>query len=393
MGASISVVSNPQTVANAIFTSGVSVTSASWNAGFSENAVGTFTNGPLGVASGGILTTGGSKDAAEYQAYSLNIENGAGASQSYCGEGSLDAAVLSVDIEVQQGFNGVEVEFVLASEEYSYQHADPIGIYLDGEQFALNPDGSRITAKSYYLSSERAIVNPHQFLNYPSWSTYAASSKPLIMGIAAAPGAHTMVFAICDTVDGQHDSALFVRAKGCKDCVADVKIHYLTQTTTAASTFTSTIEPISASAGTVLIGVTADPTTTATSSEAPTTTSSELPTTATSTEASTSTSMEYSSTSTQDSIGSTAASTTSTETSTESSTASESSTVSTTDSIVSTTTTSTDSSVTTATSSDYSSSISIQTFTTTTSQVTTVSTIDSTMTTLTTSRRGPCRPA
>ncbi|RSM06752.1 hypothetical protein CEP52_005590 [Fusarium oligoseptatum] len=390
MGASISVVSNPQTVANAIFTSGVSVTSASWNAGFSENAVGTFTNGPLGVASGGILTTGGSKDAAEYQAYSLNIENGAGASQSYCGENSLDAAVLSVDIEVQQGFNGVEVEFVLASEEYSYQHADPIGIYLDGEQFALNPDGSRITAKSYYLSSERAIVNPHQFLNYPSWSTYAASSKPLIMGIAAAPGAHTMVFAICDTVDGQHDSALFVRAKGCKDCVADVKIHYLTQTTTAASTFTSTIEPISASAGTVLIGVTADPTTTATSSEAPTTTSSELSTTATSTEASTSASTEYSSTSTLDSI------TSSTEVSTESSaittTASESSTLSTTDSMVSASTISTDSSVT-ATSSDYSSSISIQTFTTTTSQVTTMSTIDSTMTTLTTSRRGPCRPA
>ncbi|RMJ13887.1 hypothetical protein CDV36_006446 [Fusarium kuroshium] len=390
MGASISVVSNPQTVANAIFTSGVSVTSASWNAGFSENAVGTFTNGPLGVASGGILTTGGSKDAAEYQAYSLNIENGAGSSQSYCGENSLDAAVLSVDIEVQQGFNGVEVEFVLASEEYSYQHADPIGIYLDGEQFALNPDGSRITAKSYYLSSERAIVNPHQFLNYPSWSTYAASSKPLIMGIAAAPGAHTMVFAICDTVDGQHDSALFVRAKGCKDCVADVKIHYLTQTTTAASTFTSTIEPISASAGTVLIGVTADPTTTATSSEAPTTTSSELSTTATSTEASTSASTEYSSTSTLDSI------TSSTEVSTESSaittTASESSTLSTTDSMVSASTISTDSSVT-ATSSDYSSSISIQTFTTTTSQVTTMSTIDSTMTTLTTSRRGPCRPA
>ncbi|RTE80282.1 hypothetical protein BHE90_005210 [Fusarium euwallaceae] len=390
MGASISVVSNPQTVANAIFTSGVSVTSASWNAGFSENAVGTFTNGPLGVASGGILTTGGSKDAAEYQAYSLNIENGAGASQSYCGENSLDAAVLSVDIEIQQGFNGVEVEFVLASEEFSYQHADPIGIYLDGEQFALNPDGSRITAKSYYLSSERAIVNPHQFLNYPSWSTYAASSKPLIMGIAAAPGAHTMVFAICDTVDGQHDSALFVRAKGCKDCVADVKIHYLTQTTTAASTFTSTIEPISASAGTVLIGVTADPTTTATSSEAPTTTSSELSTTATSTEASTSASTEYSSTSTLDSI------TSSTEVSTESSaittTASESSTLSTTDSMVSTSTISTDSSVT-ATSSDYSSSVSIQTFTTTTSQVTTMSTIDSTMTTLTTSRRGPCRPA
>ncbi|KAL2678468.1 hypothetical protein Neosp_009214 [[Neocosmospora] mangrovei] len=377
MGASISVVSNPETVANAIFTSGVSVTSASWNTGFSENAVGTFTNGPLGVASGGILTTGGSKDAAAYQAYSVNIENGAGASQTYCGGDSLDAAVLSVDIEVEQGFNGVEVEFVFASEEYSYQHADPIGIYLDGEQFALNPDGSRITAKSYYLSPERAIANPYQFLNYPSWSTYAATSKPLIMGIAAAPGAHTMVFAICDAVDGQHDSALFVRVKGCKDCVADVKIHYLTQTTTAASTFTSTIEPVSSAAGTVLIGVTADPTTTATSSE-PATTSSELFTTATSTDASTATSTEFSSTSAEDSTTSTDASTTSSELSTESlattTTASDSSTVPTTDPSVSTTTTSTDSSITTL------------------SQVATISTIDSTMTTLTTSRR-PCRPA
>ncbi|EEU34599.1 uncharacterized protein NECHADRAFT_104883 [Fusarium vanettenii 77-13-4] len=379
MGASISVVSNPETVANAIFTSGVSVTSASWNTGFNQNAVGTFTNGPLGVASGGILTTGGSKDAAAYQAYSVNIENGAGASQTYCGGDSLDAAVLSVDIEVQQGFNGVEVEFVFASEEYSYQHADPIGIFLDGEQFALNPDGSRITAKSYYLSPERAIKNPNQFLNYPSWSTYAATSKPLIMGIAAAPGAHTMVFAICDAVDGQHDSALFVRAKGCKDCVADVKIHYLTQTTTVASTFTSTIEPVSSAAGTVLIGVTVDPTTTATSSEPATTTSSELFTTETSTDASTATSTEFSSTSTEDSTRSTDASATSSESSAESlattTAASDSSTVPTTDPSVSTTTATTDSSITTL------------------SQVTTTSTIDSTMTTLTTSRRGPCRPA
>lgn len=119
MGASISVVSNPESVANAIFTSGVTVTGASWNTGFDENAVGTFTNGPLGLASGGILTTGGSIDASGYQPYSLSIDNDAGASQAYCGADSQDAAVLTVDIEVQQGFNGVEVEFVLASEEFS----------------------------------------------------------------------------------------------------------------------------------------------------------------------------------------------------------------------------------------------------------------------------------
>ncbi|KAJ4193032.1 hypothetical protein NW767_010563 [Fusarium falciforme] len=383
MGASISVVSNPETVANAIFTSGVAVTGAAWNTGFDENAVGTFTNGPLGLASGGILTTGGSIDASANQPYSVNIDNDAGASQIYCGADSQDAAVLTVDIEVQQGFNGVEVEFVLASEEFSYTHADPIGIYLDGEQYALDPDGSRITAKSYYLSPGRAIKNPYQIFQYPSWSTYAASSKPLIMGIAAEPGAHTMVFAICDNVDAQHDSALFVRAKGCKDCVADVKIHYLTQTTTTVSTFTSTIEPVSISAGTVLIGVTADPTTSATSSEA-----------------STATSTEYSSSSTEGPATSTDASTTSSETSatsTEVSTepsatttaASESSTVSTTDSTM--TTLSTDSSVTTVTSSESSSTISTETLSIT-SQATTVSTIDSTMATLTTSRR-PCRPA
>ncbi|KAJ4323282.1 hypothetical protein N0V84_004411 [Fusarium piperis] len=387
MGASISTINDPGTIANAIFTSGVNVVSASWNPENNERAMGTFTNGPLGLASGALLTTGYAQDAAAYQAYSVNIENGGGASQDYCGEDSMDAVVLTVDIEVQQGFNGVEVEFVLASEEYTYHRPDPIGIYLDGEQYALNPDGSRITATSYYLSPERAIVNPNQFLNYPSWSTYAATSKPLIMGIAAAPGAHTMVFAICDHIDGQHDSALFARAKACKDCVADVKIHYLTQITTAASTFTSTIEPVSSSAGTVLIGVTADPTTTATSSEAPTTSSSELPTTATSTEAS---STEYSSTSSEDSTRSTEASTESSATTTA---ASDSSTVTTTDSTASTTASSTNSSATTATSSESSSSVSTETFTTTTSQVTATSTLDSTMTTLTTSRRAPCRPA
>ncbi|KAH7151208.1 hypothetical protein DER46DRAFT_614415 [Fusarium sp. MPI-SDFR-AT-0072] len=83
------------------------------------------------------------------------------------------------------------------------------------------------------------------------------------MGLPAALGAHTMIFAICDANNGLLDSGLMVKAGGCVDCDADIKINYATITTTVGPTpFVRTIQASGTVSGTVVYGVPEDATTT-----------------------------------------------------------------------------------------------------------------------------------
>lgn len=145
---------------------------------------------------------------------------------------------------------------------------DPIGIYLDGTLWSIDGSNQRITATSEYLNGEIGIseIDKFDFGNEMNRATrYDGSSPPLLIGIPANPGEHTMIFAICDSTDGDSDSGLMVKAKGCKDCNPQVRINYVSITTTTGSTsFTSTTKAIGTESGTVLFGVPAEETTTAT---------------------------------------------------------------------------------------------------------------------------------
>ncbi|KAF9773109.1 hypothetical protein IL306_009152 [Fusarium sp. DS 682] len=268
MGSQISVVtSNDATaVASAIFNGpGVSITDATFlNSYYEENGLGgnlgsagIFTSGPFGIGSGGILTTGYSRDADE-SSYGQNVDTQVDGS-SYCGPDTTNAAVLSVDIVVEPEYNGLSVEFILATVE-EFVNPDPIGIYLDGIQHAVDTLGNRITVKSEYLTAPIGITEP----NHPSRSTaYDRSSPPLIMGLSASPGVHTMIFAICDANNGLLDSGLMVKAGGCVGCNSDIKINYATTTTTVGPTsFVSTIQASGTMSGTVVYGEPEEATTT-----------------------------------------------------------------------------------------------------------------------------------
>jgi len=126
MGALISVVSegDPTVVAEAIFNGpGVTVQGASWIAiaEADSSPAGTFTNGPYGIGSGGILTNGfairaGASDIDFDQPNTNNVFPG---SEEYCGSQTFDATVLQVQIEIDDVYEGVEVEFILSSVEYT----------------------------------------------------------------------------------------------------------------------------------------------------------------------------------------------------------------------------------------------------------------------------------
>ncbi|KAJ4009631.1 hypothetical protein NW752_009218 [Fusarium irregulare] len=288
MGALISVVSenDPAVVAGAIFNGpGVTVQGASW-IGIAEaetSPAGTFTNGPYGIGSGGILTNGLARRA-EAGSSQPNADNVFPGSEQYCGSQTFDATILEVQIEIDDLYEGVEVEFILSSVEYTEGRPDPIGIYLDGTLWSIDGSNQRITATSEYLNEEIGINELDKYDDLFSGgeieraTRYDGSSPPLLIGIPAVPGEHTMIFAICDSIDGEFDSALMVKAKGCNDCNPQVRINYISTTTTTGSTsFTSTTKAIGTESGTVLFGVPAEETTTTT--EDVTTTTADFTTT------------------------------------------------------------------------------------------------------------------
>ncbi|KAH6889271.1 hypothetical protein B0T10DRAFT_561742 [Thelonectria olida] len=221
---------------------------------------GTFTDGPFGIGSGGILTSGAAVGALPNGDHYVN--NGAPGSDTYCNVNTFNAAILTVDLFVSPPHRGINVQYIVASEEEGGS-SDPIGIFVGGEQKALDGEGNKITATSRYLEQPIAIIPPDSVTSYPG------SSPPLLVGILAT-GALTVVLAICDQGDTEWDSAFLVKAEGCVDCNTEFRLAYVTTTTTVeegSTTFTSTTKASGTVSGTIVIGVEAEITTSTTTSE------------------------------------------------------------------------------------------------------------------------------
>ncbi|KAL5599107.1 hypothetical protein FOVSG1_006919 [Fusarium oxysporum f. sp. vasinfectum] len=287
---SVTTTNDANALASAIFGQGITILQASFSGATISS--GTFTDGPFGIGSGGILTSGAAVGALPNGDHYVN--NGAPGSDTYCNTNTFNAAILTVDFFLNPTYSGVRVELILASEEEGGS-ADPIGIFVGGTQYALDSNGNRITAISPYLAQPIGITPPDSVTSYPG------SSPPFWVDILTS-GAQTMVIAICDQSDSEWDSALLINAEGCIDCDTDVRLAYVTTTTTLPSgeaPFTSTTKASGTVSGTIRIGVTADETTTttaepttnttqdfSTTTEEPTATTQETTPTETSAEAS-----------------------------------------------------------------------------------------------------------
>ncbi|KAH8901961.1 hypothetical protein BR93DRAFT_867808, partial [Coniochaeta sp. PMI_546] len=204
-----------------------------------------FTDGPFGIGSGAILTSGTAVGA--LPGGNNHVANGA-AGSSYCGPNTNDGSVLTVGITILPGYEGLLVNLILASEESAPGGvADPVGVYLDGTQYATDSNGNRITAQSSYLKDPIYILAPN------SDTSYYSSSPPLAFSMPAAPGAHTVIFAVCDQNDRDYDSGLLLNAGGCLDCPESIYINYVTTTTTldpGVAPFTQTIKALHTTSGT-----------------------------------------------------------------------------------------------------------------------------------------------
>ncbi|RSL98684.1 hypothetical protein CDV31_012469, partial [Fusarium ambrosium] len=315
LGFSVTQSSDATTLANAIFGTGITILQAS----FSGAAIssGTFTDGPFGIGTGAILTSGAAVGALPGGDHYVN--NGAAGSDTWCGPNTFNAAILTVDILVQPGFSGVEFEYIVASEEEGGQvnsasSPDPIGIFVGGTQYAVDQNGDRMTATSGWLAFPYVIVPPNSVTSYPG------SSPPFLQAVVGA-GAQTVVIAICDFSDTEWDSGLLIKANGCDDCNTDFRLAYVTTTVTTTTTGTSTQTASGTVSGTIFVSVLAA---TTTSEEPTTTTAAETTTTAaetttaetTTTTEMTTTAMETTTTAAETTTETTTAETTTAETTT-----------------------------------------------------------------------------
>ena len=117
-GFGITQTNNANSLADAIFGQGVTALNGAAFSGSSASS-GTFSDGPFGIGSGGIFTTGAVSGASS--GGNNKCDNGAPGGNGpfgtdFCPD-SFNTAILRVPFAVDNGYNGVRVQFILASEE------------------------------------------------------------------------------------------------------------------------------------------------------------------------------------------------------------------------------------------------------------------------------------
>ncbi|KAF5237842.1 hypothetical protein FANTH_10556 [Fusarium anthophilum] len=277
---SISETTSGATVAAAIFDGpGLNVLNV---ISLGESSMGTFADGPFGLGSGGILTSG--KATGAYISGDRNVDNGVAGYDYVCAPNTQNVNALQVQVGLEPGYNGVRIEFVFATQEApsTLANMDAISILdvTNGPpvQYALDTNANQINALSPFLLTPDAIAPPD------SLTGYTRSSPPLVRTISAPPGSSVvLVISVCDVGDALNDSDFLLRAEACVDCdygSDEVEINYIHTTSTlppGEQPFTSTVPASGIESGTFIVFV--EPTGVTTTTGDATTTTDETTTT------------------------------------------------------------------------------------------------------------------
>jgi hypothetical protein len=186
-------------------------------------ASGTYSNGPLGLGDGALLTSGGALLALPpNDSGSTTGDNGL-PGDALCnaligaGYTSYDASKLTIEFTLAPGFDGIAFQFVFGSEEFpewvGTAYNDVMGVYLDGVQVAFDNGGNSITINGPFFSGGAVVTAA------ANGTEYDGSTGVLTTQATAAPGAHTLQIVVCDAGDRAYDSGLFIT--GLNGCVGD----------------------------------------------------------------------------------------------------------------------------------------------------------------------------
>jgi Putative metal-binding motif len=189
-------------------------------------AAATYTDGPLGMDDGMLITSGHASLALPPSISGATSADNGMPGTALCNlltapHPSYDAATLTVDFELAPLFNGISFQFVFGSEEYpewvGSSYNDSIGVFLDGatidHQIAFDEEGNHITINGPFFSGEHVVEAPD------TETEYDGSTPVLTTRAEATPGSHQLVVVICDAGDHALDSGAFLT--GFNGCVGD----------------------------------------------------------------------------------------------------------------------------------------------------------------------------
>ncbi|KAG5811364.1 hypothetical protein H9Q74_006070 [Fusarium xylarioides] len=210
------------------------------------SAIGSFTNGPFGMGSGVIISTGSLTSAPLtpggicpstyptdlYDAYT----------QSYCGPDSYNGANYLLNVLPIKATTFV-IDMVIAS--CDVVSADKVLVLVNGVNVAKDETGTALDSSSKYLSEPWGIPSPN------GDTAFAWTSPPLRFSITVPKSYIELKIAVCDLHDGYGDTAVMLKIRPCTDCDQSFKVDYDTTSVVSTTTYEATSVVTQAASGTV----------------------------------------------------------------------------------------------------------------------------------------------
>ncbi|RBR12677.1 hypothetical protein FVER53590_29051 [Fusarium verticillioides] len=209
-------------------------------------AIRSFTDGPFGMGSGVIISTGSltaapltpgstcpsSYTTDQYDAYT----------QSYCGPDSYNGANYLLNVVLTKATTFV-VDMVIAS--CDVVSADKVLILVNGVNVAKDETGTPLDSSSKYLSVPWGIPSPN------GDTAFAWTSPPLQFSIKPSTPSIELRIAVCDLHNGYGDTAVMIKMRPCNNCDQPFKVDYDTTSVVSTTTYEATSVVTQAASGTV----------------------------------------------------------------------------------------------------------------------------------------------
>ena len=200
----------------------ISVTSVSYSG--AATASGTYTDGPLGIGDGALITSGAAQNALPPSDSGSTTQANGLPGHALCdalipGYASQDASLLTIQFDLAAGFDGIQFNSVFGSEEYpeyvGTQFNDVYGVYLNGSQVAFDDNGNPITINGPFFSGGSVVLAPANGTEYDGTTGILTTRAPLVGGSSN----NILQIVICDGGDQSLDSGAFL--SGLNGCVGE----------------------------------------------------------------------------------------------------------------------------------------------------------------------------
>ncbi|UQA57269.1 choice-of-anchor L domain-containing protein [Polyangium aurulentum] len=202
--------------------SAITITSAVYSG--APEAAGTYSDGPLDLADGILLTTGQASLAlppsdSTGSTFSNNLPGDPLCNALIPGFNSYDAAKLTITFDLAPGFDGISFQSIFGSEEFpewvGTSFNDVYGVYLNGVQIAFDASGNPITINGPFFSSAAVVVAPDTETEYDGSTGILTTQTPLAGGSTG----NVLEIVICDAGDTVLDSGVFIA--GLNGCIGN----------------------------------------------------------------------------------------------------------------------------------------------------------------------------